>query len=222
MNDECSRIDTTALIHRFAAGEDDALAEYLVRYKGKILRAANRSLCKLSIDEADLDVEGAVDLAFGEVCQLRNRCILDSIADSDEFLKLMIQHTEWIINDQKKRSAAAKRGGLRGANACWAKGRRHDEAAVAPVTVMGHHRTEVDLGEVVSREPPVEDVLVTDLEIQALLERLPDDVHRTILKMRFQRYSIEEIAHRLGVVRRTIERKLENIERIYLKDHPDS
>jgi len=219
---ELSREDTTALIRRFAAGEDDALNEYLVRYKGKLLRAAIRSLRKLRIDEADLDVEGAVDMAFGEVAQLRDRCLLDSIADSDEFLKLMIQHTEWIINDQKKRSAAAKRGGLRGAKACWDKGRRDDEAGVAPVTVMGHHRTEVDLGEVVSREPPVEDVLVTDLEIQALLERLPDDVHRTIFKMRFQGYSIEEIAHLLGVVRRTIERKLENIERIYLKDHPDS
>jgi len=191
---ELSREDTTALIRRFAAGEDDALNEYLVRYKGKLLRAAIRSLRKLRIDEADLDVEGAVDMAFGEVAQLRDRCLLDSIADSDEFLKLMIQHTEWIINDQKKRSDAAKRGGPR-----------------------GHHRTEVDLDQFVSREPPVEDVGVTEFEIQALLERLPDDVHRTIFKMRRQGYSIEEIAHRLGLVRRTIEYKLETIEEICLK-----
>jgi len=222
MGDECPRIDTTALIRRFAAGEDNALDEYLVRYKGKLLRAANRSLRKLRIDEADLDVEGAVDMAFGKVCQLRDRCILDSIADSDKFLKLMITHMETVINDQKKRSEAAKRGGPRGAKARWAKGRREDGAGAAPVTDTGYHRTQVDLDQFVSREPPVQDVVVTELEFQALLERLPDDVHRTIFEMRRQDYSIEEIAHRLGLVRRTIERKLGNIEKIYLKYNPDS
>jgi len=195
MSDECPRIDTTALIRRLAAGNDDALAEYLLRYKGKLVRAANRSLRKLRIDEADLDVEGAVDMALAEVCQLRGRGILDSIGDSDEFLKLMIQHTEWIINDQKKRSERAKRGAPRGA-----------------------HRTQVDLDQLASREPPVEDAVITELEFQALLERLPDDSHRTIFNMRRQGYAIEEIAHRLGLARRTIERKLANIERIFLKE----
>ena len=124
MSDECPRMETTALIRRFAAGDDDALAEYVVGYKGKLVRAANRSLRKLRIDEADLDVEGAVDMAFGEICQLRDHGTLDSMGDSNEFLKLMIQHTKWIINDQKKRSDAAKRGGQRAPRRVGARGGR--------------------------------------------------------------------------------------------------
>jgi len=198
MSDDSQRIDTTALIRRFADGDDGALAEYLDRYKGTLVRAANRALHKHRIDGADLDGEGAFDMAFGKVGQLRNRGILNSIADSDEFLKLMITLMETVINDQKKRSDAAKRGGPTGA-----------------------HRAEVDLDQVISHDPPVDDVVVTDLVFQALLERLPDDVHRTIFRMRRQDYSIEEIAHRLGLVRRTIERKLDNIEQIYLKKSRD-
>ena len=115
MGDDSSRIDTTGLIRQFAAGDDDALAEYLNRYKPKLIRGAKRGLRKLRIDEADLDIEGAVNLAFAQVGQLRGHGPLNSIRDSDEFLSLMVQHIEWIIYDQRKRSDAAKRGGPWGA-----------------------------------------------------------------------------------------------------------
>ena len=61
------------------------------------------------------------------------------------------------------------------------------------------HRTELDLDQVVSREPPVEDAVAAELAFQALLKRLPDGTDRTIAEMRRQGCSIQEIADRLGL-----------------------
>ena len=59
---------TAAIVRRFVAGENDAAALYLARFKGTLLRAAERSIRRRRIDQADLDAEGAVDLAFGRIC----------------------------------------------------------------------------------------------------------------------------------------------------------
>ena len=60
---------TTIIIHRFAAGDDHALAEYLSRHKVKFVPGRLRKIRHLKIVEAAMDGKGAVDLAFMEMCE---------------------------------------------------------------------------------------------------------------------------------------------------------
>jgi DNA-directed RNA polymerase specialized sigma24 family protein len=61
----------------------------------------------------------------------------------------------------------------------------------------------------------VADAVIERIEFDALLEMLPDDVHREILKRHLDGSTVKEIAAILGVARDTVERKRKNIQRIY-------
>jgi DNA-directed RNA polymerase specialized sigma24 family protein len=220
MDENCPEVDTPGLIRRFAGGDDFAVDLYLRRYKGMLLSAAIRLVRKFRIDPAEMDAEGAVDMAFGEILRVKDRWKLDSIRESDEFLNLMIKRIEWILEDRRKRAEAAKRGGPRHAPAAPGQDPGNETTAVAPSTRAGHHRRRIDLEQVAARDPPVEEVVRAKLLLQGMLERLPDDSHRTILMMRFEHYSIEAIAARLGISPRTVVRRMADIEYIYLKNCP--
>jgi hypothetical protein len=73
MDEDFPRVDTPGLIRGFAAGDNAALVIYLGRHKGMLLQAAMRLVRTLSIDPAEIDAEGTVDMAFGEVVRLKDR-----------------------------------------------------------------------------------------------------------------------------------------------------
>ncbi len=102
---------TTLIVRRLVGGDDDALSEYLVRHKERLVRSANRMLRDRRIDDGDLDAEGAVNLAFAKICRLRGRGMLDRIAMADDFAKLMATILRRVVGDQQKRSEATRRGG---------------------------------------------------------------------------------------------------------------
>jgi len=220
-SDETPRIDTTAIILRFVDGRDDALAEYMARYKGKFVRMADRLIRKLGIDPASLDGEGAVDLAFFELCQMRDRGRLDLIKGSEDFLKLMTVVLDRVIKDEKKRSNAAKRGGA-GERPRADRAASEGKVQVGDDTrpAAGDHWTEIYLNELMYDQPLVEDMVFSKIEFEEFLDKLDDDVLRTICNMRCEGYSIKEIAGRLGVVGRTVERKLATIQMIYWELNP--
>ncbi len=51
-----------------AAGADNELIDALTRHRRGLLARAARLIRWLKVDEADLDAEGAVDLAFSMLC----------------------------------------------------------------------------------------------------------------------------------------------------------
>ncbi len=60
-----------ANVHRSsAAGGADELIQALTHYRRGLVRRASQLIRSLNVDEADLDAEGAVDLAF---CALHRR-----------------------------------------------------------------------------------------------------------------------------------------------------
>jgi DNA-directed RNA polymerase specialized sigma24 family protein len=210
-----------SIIHRFAAGEDDGLTKALIRCKGGLVRAANRMIRRLGIDEADLDGEGAVNLAFFELRQTEDRNGAHAVSEDDAFFRLAWGTVRRVILQQKRRSRSVKRGG-----AGRLKTGRHagqDMGATDPRPADGgFRRIEADLDQFVSQESPIEDVVDAKLEFDALVQRLPDDLHRKVLIMHDQGFSIKEIALDLDLDRKTIARKRETIERIYRKSKPGS
>jgi DNA-directed RNA polymerase specialized sigma24 family protein len=203
------------MIRQSAAGEDDTPTVHLARYRSRLVRSASRALRRLVIDEAELDGEGAVDLAFVKLCQAGERGKVPRLMHSEEFLKLMTIFTRRVISDEKKRSGASKRGGTPGNRGGKVVGR--EATGAYPDSSPERRRTETDLDQIVSPEPPVDVVVAAKLDSEALLALLTSDLHRTVFKLRDDGHSIESMASFLGVDRSTVERKLRDNERLFRK-----
>ena len=78
----------------------------------------------------------------------------------------------------------------------------------------------MSLDKLVSGQPLVVDMVLSKIEFEDFVEKLPDEALRTIFTMRHAGYSIKEIASRLGVVARTVERKLARIQLLYSELNP--
>ena len=178
-------------------------------------RAANRQLRRLRIDESDLDAEGAISLAFVELRSTDNK--LHAFREDNEFMKLACGAERRVILRQERRSRSVKRGGAGRSRTDSDRGQETGTKDDGPVD-RGFRRINADLDQVRSRDATAEDVVVAKLAFQALVESLPDDLHRKILIMQDQGFNITEIADKLGLDRRTVGRKLDTIRRIY--QHP--
>ena len=213
--------DTPGIIRRSAAGSDDGLAQALTRCKGKLVRAADRMIRRLAIDEADLDAEGAVNLALFELRQTEDRDGTQAFKEDDAFFKRAWGTVRRVVLQQKRRSRSVKRGGVGriGTTRSSSLDSRTQDSGAADV---GFRRIEANLDQFVSHDAPIEDVVAAKLEFDALVQRLPDDLHRMVLIMHDQGFSIKEIARDLDLDRKTVARKRQNIERIYRESRSGS
>ena len=197
--------------------DDDTAMGHLVRRKRLLLRTATRAIRQLRIDRADLDAEGAVDLAFVEL----PRSFVqhpEHLINGDKFLKLMTVIIRRIVRDRMRRTGAYKRTGPIGARAAEAETMGDNDvwADRDPIS----RRRDLDLDQLVSPEPPVYDLIAAKLDLEAFLERLPDELHRAVFILRHQGHSVPAIARRLNVTRRTIERKLKDNRQVYQQWKP--
>jgi DNA-directed RNA polymerase specialized sigma24 family protein len=210
-----------AVIDPVAAPADEVLIGALTRCRGRLVCAANGLIRRLGIEEADLGGDGAVDLAF---VSLRNSEFRDShrtFREDDEFLKLVYGAVRRVILRQKKQSRSVKRGGEGRPGAV--RSRRQDpDAEEVRAANAGFRRIETDLDELVSGEAPIEDVVAAKLDFEILLERLPDQRHRAVLVLHDQGFTINEIASKLGIDRKTVARKLNTAKQLYRSSIPRS
>ncbi len=193
MNEEVSRYDTTVIIEGIVRNnskeaEHRAVSEYLGRYKGKLVRAAERAMRRLDLTGTHCDAEGLVDVALTETIKLaREGAIV--CADRHSFMMFVIRRMELDIGNIARGARATKRG--------W---RRITELT----------RTH----EATSARPSPEARVDLEDELEEILRLLPDETSREIIRMRIAGHSNAEIGAHLGLARRSIERKLEQIEAI--------
>ena len=197
-----------------------SLDDHLLRRKVYLLRLATRTIRKCHIDEADLDAEGAVDLAFSQLCQTTVPWS-DNATDGDIFVKVMTVAIRRVVRDRLRHALRRKRIGSIADLADKAAEAEARGPEVTPGTKLAPHRQEWDLDEFVSPEPPAEDVVAAKLEFEAFLQRLPDDLHRSVLILRHEGHSIPAMALLLNVTRRTVERKLKDNQQSYRQWKPD-
>lgn len=80
---------------------------------------------------------------------------------------------------------------------------------------------ERQLAEFVEDSLTPEFIAAMNEQCEELMERLPDDKLRLVAHRKLEGYTNEEIAQELGVVQRTIERKLSLIRNTWMPDLDD-
>ena len=182
----------SAWITGLKASEMEAARRLWERYFEKVVGTARKRLAttpRQMADEEDLALSvfdslcrGAADGRFGD---LSNR---------DELWWLLLAMTKRKAIDYTRREAAQKRNGNNGAGG----------SLVDSVTVS-HPFSFHDL---VREEPSPEFLLVLEEENARLMSLLRDDTLRQIAVWRIEGYTVEEIAERLTISKRSVERKL--------------
>jgi DNA-directed RNA polymerase specialized sigma24 family protein len=127
-----------------------------------------------------------------------------------------------IVMNEKKHSDTIRRGGAgRKPRAGRARGEGNARGGDSTRPVAAYHRTEMDLDDLISDQPLVEETVNSKIEYEDILEKANSEDLRTIFERRLEGYSIGELAGLLGVSVRTVERKLARIQRIYRDLNPE-
>ena len=161
----------------------DAINLLWHRFSRRAVNEATRLIRSLRIDEIQFDAESAADIAFFNICRARNHHKLDALEDGGDFWNVLFVTLQRVILDERDRSRAAKRRGGRASPAARA-GPRQNGFGAGPETPRSCRRIDADLDRFISRQPPVEDVVLINADFEALLDLMPDPRDRTILAMR--------------------------------------
>lgn len=185
----------TILIEQVRRGNEQGAQELFDRYFDSLLGVARRKLRdapRRAEDEEDV-VLGALD-SF--ITRARNQQF-PQLVDRNNLWHLLIAITERKAINQRKRALTQKRGG----GVVHISGVPNEE---------GKHG-EPDLNAIVSPTPTPDTIAQLSEETRRLFQLLDDDVLRTVAKLKLDGFTNAEIAERLNVVERTIERKLNRI-----------
>ena len=170
---------------------DDEAAERLwAAYFGRMVAAAGR---RLTAAGRAADDEDAALSAFKSFCLGARAGRFPQLRDRDNLWPLLLALTSYKCVDQIRRATRLKRGGAAGPAAA-------------------------DLDLITSRDPTPELLAEVNERLTALLDRLDrtgDPALRRVAVWRLEGESADEIADRLGCSRRTVERKVGVIERVW-------
>jgi DNA-directed RNA polymerase specialized sigma24 family protein len=173
----------TFWIGQLKAGDALAAQKLWEGYYGRLVglaRAKLRGAPRRAADEEDVALS-----AFDSFCRGAERNRFPRLADRGDLWQLLIMITARKAIDLRQHEARKKRGG-----------------GAAPVG------DEELLDQVVGREPTPEFAAQVAEECQRLLDGLDDPELRQIALWKMEGDTNEDIAARLGVVLRTVERKL--------------
>lgn len=189
--------DVTRWLAELGGGDAAAAQALWETYFAKLVRYARRKLQDLprrTFDEEDIALS-----AMFSFCRGLEEGRFQRLGDRDDLWKLLVTITARKIYAQQRHTLRAKRGG----------GRVRGESALQ--RPGSGAEGDSGLGDVLSDEPSPEMAHMLLENAQQLLDSLQDESLVTIARLRLEGWSNEEIAARLGCVRRTVERKLERI-----------
>ena len=185
------------LLH-IAAGNAEASEKVWKDYFGKLVRLAQRKL--EGFPNRDFDEEDIAISAMNSFYQGIANNKFENIHNREDLWKLLVTITARKATAKRRAQFSQKRGGgqVRGESIFFQTD--DDQAGIA---------------DILGTEPTPEFALSVAEDCRALLEQLPDDTLRQIALWTLEGYRTEEIATKLGCVRRTVERKLERIREIW-------
>lgn len=168
-------------------GDDQALSLILGRYRERMVKLAQK---KRAVGY--LDGEDAVMSACRSFCQRAKESRLPDLQDRNHLLALLLTMTyRKIIRDNKDHTALKRGGG---------KVKRQSE--------LGTDAGDWLLEAAENQQPTPEHLAAASGLFRVLLERLDDDASRMIAELKLSAYTNAEIAKRLKVSVRTVDRKL--------------
>jgi RNA polymerase sigma factor (sigma-70 family) len=189
----------TTLLAGLKAGRKNAAADLWQRYVENLVRLASRKMGRKryrAVDEEDVVLS-----AFDAFLKGVNEGRFAQLDGRDDLWQILVMLTERKVIAVRRREGALKRGG----------GHVRGESALAQVDGNGSHGPGLD--QVVGSQPTP--AMATELAEQArsLLSCLSDDVQRKIALGKLEGYTNQELAKRLDINLRAVERKLRIIRR---------
>ncbi|MDR0521583.1 MAG: hypothetical protein LBH00_06995 [Planctomycetaceae bacterium] len=184
---------------QLANGDAGAAQQIWNDYFGKIVRLARRKLD--GFPKRDYDEEDVAISAMHSFYQGFARHKFDHIQHRDDLWKILVTITARKATAHRRHQLAQKRGG----------GRIRGESVFGqPDGGRGG-----GIADVLSTEPTPEFAASVAENCKVMLAQLQDETLRQIALWTLEGSSTEEIAAKLGCVRRTVERKLERIREIW-------
>jgi len=192
-----SEIVSQWLLH-LAEGDSNAAQKIWNDYFGKLVRLARRKL--EGIPNRDSDEEDVALSAMNSFYQGLAQHKFDHLHNRDDLWKLLVTITVRKAAARRRSYFAQKRGGglVRGESIFK---REEDEQG--------------GLANILGTEPTPELAASVAENCQQMLDQLQDETLRQVALWTLEGYRTEEIAGKLGCVRRTVERKLERIREIW-------
>lgn len=189
----------TAWIGDLKDGQDSASRKLWERYFQRLVRVASRQLGSAPrriVDEEDIAVS-----VFDTLCRGAAAGRFDKLQDRDDLWRLLTAIAGMKTVDQIRRQTAKKRGGedVRGESII----------AGAGASQFG------SFDQFIHQEPTPEFLAIMDEQQQAMFRALPDDSQRNVARLRFEGFSNEEIAEKLEISLRSVERKLKVIREVW-------
>lgn len=197
----------TRWIDELKSGNAEAAQRLWERYFGRMVELARRKL--EGTPRAAADEEDVALSAFKSFCIRARDGHFTQLIDSENLWPLLMAITAHKSVDHLRMGNRRKRGGT---------GRPADDRErPAPAPAPGA----VPLSELISREPTPEFAAELSDHLERLLARLDatgDGELRKIALLKLEGHGNGDTADRLGCARRTVERKLQLIARLWGKD----
>ena len=180
-----------------AEGDADAAQKIWNDYFGKLVRLARHKLD--GIPRRDSDEEDVALSAMNSFYQGLAQHKFDHLHHRDDLWKLLVTITARKATARRRLYFAQKRGGG------WVRGE----------SIFGQPDEAEGLVRILGAEPTPELAAEVAENCRKLLDQLPDETLRRVALWTLEGYRTEEIAEKLGCVRRTVERKLGRIREIW-------
>jgi RNA polymerase sigma factor (sigma-70 family) len=193
----------TRQIGQLKAGDQEAAVPLWRRYFRRLVRIAGKRLAgraRQATDEEDVALA-----AFARFCAGAERGRLPQVRDRDDLWRVLVTLTIRMAIDEVRREGRQKRGGRAG----------HREERAGSAIANG-----ADPDQLADQQPTPAFVVQVAEQCERLLAGLDDETLQSIAVWKAEGYTNEEIAAKLGVVLRTVERKLHAIrERFSQEGH---
>ena len=191
---EDSEGSVTLLIERIVQQGDEGAAQALFdRYFGQLIRVAAKKLG--GAPRGAEDEEDVVVSALDSFITRARDSEFPQLNDRHNLWPLLLKITERKAINQRKRQLAQKRG----------QGKVFGERALRP---SGDDSQPAGFATVQAPDPTPERIAELEEQCRLLLNSLESEQLRTVARLKLEGYTSKEIADRLGVVERTVERKL--------------
>jgi RNA polymerase sigma factor (sigma-70 family) len=184
------------------SGDQSAARPLWQRYFPWLVRLARRKL--QSTPSAVADEEDVALEAFARFCQRAEEGRLPEVRNRDDLWRLLVTLTIRMAIDEVRRQHRLKRGGA---------GLAAEDGQTAAVL-----SSETLPSGVASRELPPDFILEVAEQCERMLDGLGDDELKAIAVWKSEGCTNEEVAARLGVVLRTVERKVHLIRQRWAED----
>jgi len=178
-------------------GDEDAAQALWSRYAIRLLDCAKKRLGRSQSGIAD--EEDVAQLAFASLCRGASEGRFQDVKNRDELWWMLLTITKRKATDHMRRETAKKRGG----------GKVISETHFRATAVGGSAVWSFD--NLVGQDPTPEDLAILAEEYDVLMSKLRDSRLRNIAGLRIEGHTIPEIAEKLSIAKRSVERKLKLI-----------